>query len=43
MENRRIDIRSVRANIQRLLAEDPEQPVTIKAERGAKSGTQGCD
>ena len=39
MENRRIDIRSVRANIQRLLAEDPEAPVTIKAERGAKSGT----
>jgi biopolymer transport protein ExbD len=39
MENRRIDIRSVRANIQRLLAEDPEQPLTIKAERGAKAGT----
>jgi len=39
MENRRVDIRSVRANIQRLLAEDPEQPLTIKAERGAKAGT----
>lgn len=39
MENRRVDIRSVRANIQRLLAEDPEQPLTIKADRGAKAGT----
>ena len=32
MENRRVDIRAVRANIQRLLAEDPEAPVTIKGE-----------
>ena len=39
MENRRVDIRSVRANIQRLLAEYPEQPLTNKAERGAKAGT----
>ena len=38
MENRRVDIRAVRANIQRLLAEDPEAPVTVKVERGAKSG-----
>jgi biopolymer transport protein ExbD len=38
MENRRVDVRAVRANIQRLLAEDPEAPVTIKVERGAKSG-----
>src|SRR5210317_2674487 len=38
MENRRVDIRSVRANIQRLLAEDPEAPVTVKVEKGAKSG-----
>ena len=30
MENRRVDVRAVRANIQRLLAEDPEAPVTIK-------------
>jgi len=29
MENRRVDARSVRANIQRLLASDPEQAVTI--------------
>ena len=39
MENRRVDIRAVRANIQRLLAEDPEAPVTIKVEKGAEAGT----
>ena len=38
MENRRVDIRAVRANIQRMLAEDPTAPVTVKVERGAKSG-----
>ena len=38
MENRRVDIRAVRANIQRLLAEDPEAPVTIKVEKGAEAG-----
>ena len=38
MENRRVDIREVRANIQRLLAEDPEAPVTIKVEKGAEAG-----
>jgi biopolymer transport protein ExbD len=38
MENRRVDIRAVRANIQRMLAEDPEAPVTIKVEKGAKAG-----
>ena len=38
MENRRVDIRAVRANIQRLLAEDPESPVTIKVEKGAEAG-----
>ena len=38
MENRRVDIRAVRANIQRLLAEDPEAPVTIKVEIGAEAG-----
>ena len=37
MENRRVDIRAVRANIQRLLAEDPEAPVTIKVEKGAEA------
>ena len=39
MENRRVDIRAVRANIQRLLAEDPEAPVTIKVEKGAEAGS----
>ena len=38
MENRRVDIRAVRASIQRLLAEDPEAPVTIKVEKGAEAG-----
>ena len=38
MENRRVDIRAVRANIKRLLADDPEAPVTIKVEKGAEAG-----
>ena len=38
MENRRVDIRAVRANIQRSLADDPEAPVTIKVEKGAEAG-----
>lgn len=38
MENRRVDIRAVRANIQRMLAENPEAPVTIKVEKGAEAG-----
>ena len=38
MENRRVDARAVRANIQRMLAEDPEAPVTVKVEKGAKTG-----
>ena len=49
MENRRVDIRAVRANIQRLLAEDPEAPVTIKVEKGAEArvglrdAQEGCE
>jgi biopolymer transport protein ExbD len=39
MENRRIDARAVRANVQRLLAADPEQAVTVKVEKGAKANT----
>ena len=39
MENRRIDIRAVRANIARLLASDPEQSFTVKTERGASAKT----
>ena len=37
MENRRIDVRSVRANIARLLASDPEQSFTVKTERGVSA------
>ena len=39
MENRRIDIRAVRANIARLLASDPEQSFTVKTEAGASAKT----
>jgi len=39
MENRRIDIRAVRANIAKLLATDPEQSFTVKTERGASAKT----
>jgi biopolymer transport protein ExbD len=39
MENRRIDIRAVRANIARLLASDPEQGFTVKTESGASAKT----
>ena len=39
MENRRIDIRSVRANIARLLASDPEQSFSVKTEKGASAET----
>ncbi len=38
MDNRRVDVRAVRANIQRMLAEDPTAPVTVKVEKGAKTG-----
>jgi biopolymer transport protein ExbD len=38
MENRRIDIRAVRANIARLLASDPDQSFTVKTESGASAG-----
>jgi biopolymer transport protein ExbD len=39
MENRRIDVRSVRANVTRLLATDPEQSFTVKTEQGASAST----
>ncbi|MEH6583662.1 MAG: biopolymer transporter ExbD [Halioglobus sp.] len=39
MENRRIDIRAVRANVARLLASDPEQSFSVKTEPGATAGT----
>lgn len=39
MDNRRIDIRAVRANIAKVLATDPEAPFTVKTERGASAKT----
>ncbi|MFT4767282.1 MAG: biopolymer transport protein ExbD [Glaciecola sp.] len=39
MENRRVDARAVRANIQRLLAADPEQAVSMKVDKGATANT----
>ena len=39
MENRRIDIRAVRANVAKLLASDPEQSFTVKTQPGASVGT----
>ena len=39
MENRRVDARAVRANIQRLLAADPEAAVSIKVNKGARANT----
>ncbi len=39
MENRRVDARAVRANIQRLLAADPEAPVSIKVDKGATASS----
>ena len=40
MEDRLIDIRSVRANIARLLASDPEQSFTVVTNAGATAGTR---
>lgn len=39
MENRRVDIRAVRANIARMLASDPDQGFTVKTEPGASART----
>ncbi|NND67479.1 MAG: biopolymer transporter ExbD [Halioglobus sp.] len=39
MENRRVDIRAVRANVARMLASDPDQGFTVKTEPGASAGT----
>jgi len=39
MEDRRIDIRAVRANIARLLASDPNQTFTVTTAPGASAGT----
>lgn len=39
LQKRRIDIRSVRANIEKLHAENPEGSVVIQSDKGAKTGT----
>lgn len=39
IEKRRVDLRSVRANIEKLHAENPEGAVVIQADQGAKTGT----
>ncbi len=39
LQKRRIDLRSVRANIEKLHAENPEGSVVIQADQGAKTGT----
>ncbi len=38
MEKREIDIRAVRANVERALAETPESPVVIVADKESKAG-----
>ena len=39
MDNREIDARAVRANVERALAETPEGSVVIVADRGSSTGT----
>lgn len=39
LQKRRIDLRSVRSNIEKLHAENPEGSVVIQADKGAKTGT----
>jgi len=38
MDKRRIDVRAVRANVERLHAENPEGTVVVVADKGAKTG-----
>ncbi len=38
MQKRKVDIRSVRANIERLRAEAPDGSVVIQADKGSKNG-----
>jgi biopolymer transport protein ExbD len=37
-EGRRIDVRSVRAHVERALAEDPESAVVVVADQGSRTG-----
>ena len=38
MEKRRIDVRAVRANVERLKAENPEGSIVIQADKAATTG-----
>lgn len=38
MQNRKVDVRSVRANVEKIKAESPESSVVIQADKAAKSG-----
>lgn len=38
IDNRRLDVRSVRANVERLRAESPEGAVVIQADKAAQTG-----
>lgn len=38
MEKRRVDVRAVRANVERLRAENPEGSVVVQADKEAKAG-----
>ncbi|WP_138380834.1 ExbD/TolR family protein [Luteithermobacter gelatinilyticus] len=38
MQKRRVDVRAIRANVERLRAENPEGSVVIQADKDAKSG-----
>jgi biopolymer transport protein ExbD len=38
VDRRRVDIRAVEANVQNLLARDPDSPVVVSAHRDAESG-----
>lgn len=39
MDNREIDVRAVRANVERALAENPEGAIVVVADRGSSTGT----
>lgn len=39
MDHREIDLRAVRANVERALAENPEGAVVVVADRGSSTGT----
>jgi biopolymer transport protein ExbD len=39
MDKQRVDIRAVRANVERMKAENPEASVVIMADKGSRNGT----